>query len=218
MEACNYIQTRFYEDFPPLAAEAAYQFPSGSNMKPTQIECAKGSLNQICPETTVSGDIRLSPFYEVEDVKDAIERYVRELNESDLELLPTKGTWSKYVLDEEVTTQPNELRRGLVEIKWQGDLASFQLYAGIAVSLDSEGHKALVQSCRETYSVVKPFSVNGSLPLVKMMQKQGFDIQLCGFGVMSVYHGVNEYCTFEDMRKAHEVLLRIVCLLESSTA
>lgn len=43
-------------------------------MKPTQIECAKGSLNQICPETTVSGDIRLSPFYEVEDVKDAIER------------------------------------------------------------------------------------------------------------------------------------------------
>lgn len=66
--------------------------------------------------------------------------------------------------------------------------------------------QALVQSCRETYSVVKPFSVNGSLPLVKMMQKQGFDIQLCGFGVMSVYHGVNEYCTFEDMRKAHEVL------------
>mmetsp|Transcript_18068 Transcript_18068/g.51407 ORF Transcript_18068/g.51407 Transcript_18068/m.51407 type:complete len:188 (+) Transcript_18068:63-626(+) len=186
-------------------------------MKPTQIECAKGSLNQICPETTVSGDIRLSPFYEVEDAQQAIEGYVKDLNDMDLEMLPTKGSWSKYVLADDVTTMPNELRRGLIELKWQGDTDSFKLYAGIAVNSDSEGHKALVQACRETYSKVRPFSVSGSLPLVKMMQKQGFDIQLCGFGLMAVYHGVNEYCTSADMRKAHEVLLRIVCLLEAVT-
>jgi len=216
-ECCAYMQQRFYEDFPPHPAEEAYQFSSGSNMKPTQIECAKGSLNQICPECTVSGDIRLSPFYEVEDVKKAIEQYVADLNSGDMQLLPTRGKWSKFVLGTEVMTQPGELRQGLVELKWQGDIETFRLYAGVAVTLDSEGHKALVQACRETYSVVKPFSVNGSLPLVKMMQKQGFDIQLCGFGLMSVYHGVNEYCTLTDMQKAYEVMLRVICLIESVT-
>ena len=82
-------------------------------MKPTQIECSKGSFNQIPAETTVHGDIRhalstlacascclstmvfsaelrvalcnslvcasrLSPFYEVEDVVEHIEQYVKD--------------------------------------------------------------------------------------------------------------------------------------------
>jgi len=213
-EVVNAIQQRFYEEFPPHPGEDGYQFSVGSTMKPTQIECAKGSLNQICPETTVSGDIRVSPFYEVENVKEAVETFVQEINE-ELGSLPTRGSWSKFILPDSVETQANELRRGKVELKWQGDMDTFKLYAGIACTLDSEGHKALVQSCRETYASVKPFSVNGSLPLVKMMQKQGFDIQLCGFGLMSVYHGVNEYCTVQDMQKAYEVLLRVLCLLET---
>jgi len=217
-EACAYVQQRFYQDFPPLPSEEAYQFATGSHMKPTQIECAKGSLNQICPETTVSGDIRLSPFYDVDEAKAAVEQYVQDLNDGDLEQLPTRGKWSKFVLERGVETQPSELRRGRVELKWQGDVESMRLYAGVACSLDSEGHKALVQACRETNGSCKPFSINGSLPLVKWMQKQGYDLQLCGFGLMSVYHGVNEYCTLADMQKAYEVILRIVCLLESVSA
>lgn len=215
-EVCAEIQRRFYEDFPALAIEEGYQFSAGSNLKPTQIECAKGSLNQICPECTVSGDIRLSPFYDVEDVKAALEQYVKDINDN-LEDVPTRGPYSKFVLPESVEVQPSELRKGLVELKWQGDLDTFKMYAGIACTLDSEGHKALLQSCRETSGEVKPFSVNGSLPLVKSMQKHGFDIQLCGFGLMKVYHGVNEYCSLQDMRKAYEIILRLCCLLESST-
>lgn len=213
-EAVSMMQRRFYDDFPPHPGEEAYQFATGSHMKPTQIECAKGSLNQICPETTVSGDIRLSPFYEVEDVVKQMEEYVRDLND-EMGSIPSRGSWSSFVLPESVAVQPNELRRGKVELKWHGGMDTFKLYAGIAVSLDSEGHKALVQACRETYASVKPFSVSGSLPLVNMMKKAGFDIQLCGFGLMSVYHGVNEYCTLTDMQKAYEVFLRLVCLLES---
>jgi len=216
-EAVSAIQHRFYEDFPPLPSEEGYQFSVGSTMKPTQIECAKGSLNQICPETTISGDIRLSPFYEVEEVKEAIEQYVKDLND-EMDMIPTRGPYSKFLLAEDVEVQAGELRKGKLELKWQGDMDVFKLYAGIACSLNSEGHKALVQSCRETHASVKPFSVNGSLPLVKMMQKQGFDIQLCGFGLMAVYHGVNEYCSLKAMSNAHEVLLRIICLLESVTA
>jgi len=213
-EVVSAVQNRFYEEFPPHPGEDGYQFSVGSTMKPTQMECAKGSLNQICPECTVSGDIRLSPFYEVEDVKEAIEQFVKDIND-ELDSLPTRGSWSKFVLPESVEVQAGELRKGKAELKWQGDMDTFKLYAGIACNLESEGHKALVQACRETYASVKPFSVNGSLPLVKMMQKQGFDIQLCGFGLMSVYHGVNEYCTLQDMTKAHEVLLRTMCLLET---
>jgi acetylornithine deacetylase len=216
-EAVSFVQQRFYEDFPPHPSEEAYGFVTGSHMKPTQIECAKGSTNQICPETTAHGDIRLSPFYEVEDVVEAVETYVREFNE-DLEHIHGRGPWSKFVLDENVKVNDNELRRGIIELKWPGGMDTFKLYAGVAVKLDSDGHKALVQACRESYASVVPFSVNGSLPLVKMMQSSGFDIQMCGFGLMSVYHGVNEYCSLTDMQKAYEVVLRILCLLEEAAA
>lgn len=212
-EATAYVQERFYEDFPPNTAEEQYQFATGSHMKPTQIDCSKGSLNQINPCTTVHGDIRLSPFYEVEDVMQAVEHYVSELNE-DLQSMSGRGPWSKFVLADTVDIADNESRRGKVELKWAEGLDVFQLYAGVAVNLESDGHKALVQAIRETTASVKPFSVSGSLPLVKSMQRSGFDIQLCGFGLMSVYHGVDEYCELGDMVKAYQVLLRIICLLE----
>jgi len=213
-EVVKEIQQRFFDDFPSLPQEEAYRFSTGSHMKPTQIDCAKGSANQICPECTVHGDIRLSPFYEVEDVVDAMEQYVKDINDY-VEDLPVRGPYSKYVLKEDVAVNDNELRRGKVELKWNGTMETFKLYAGIAVNLDSVGHRALIQAHREAYDLVQPFSVSGSLPLVNMMQKAGFDIQMCGFGVMSVYHGVNEYCTLSGMQKGYEVLLRVVALLES---
>merc|ERR1711920_479318 len=135
---------------------------------------------------------------------------------NEMEHLPGKGPYSKFVLPADVAINDGELRRGKVELKWQGTEDAAKLYAGVACDLKSEGHKAIVQACRETYAAVKPYSISGSLPLVNMMSKSGFDIQLCGFGLMAVYHGVNEYCTLEDMQKAYEVVLRIICLLETS--
>eukprot|EP00929_Paragymnodinium_shiwhaense_P016587 TRINITY_DN12505_c0_g1_i1.p1 TRINITY_DN12505_c0_g1~~TRINITY_DN12505_c0_g1_i1.p1 ORF type:complete len:519 (+),score=131.78 TRINITY_DN12505_c0_g1_i1:182-1738(+) len=213
-EAVSIIQSRFYDDFPPNPAEEAYQFATGSHMKPTQIECQKGSTNQICPECTVHGDIRLSPFYEVEDVMAAIELYVKELN-ADMEELPVKGPYSKFVLGPDIEVAAGERKRGEIEFKWNGSLELAKLYAGVACSLTSESHKAIVQAHREVFASVKPFSISGSLPLVNMMHKSGFDIQLCGFGLMKVYHGVDEYCTVADMAKAYEVVLRTICLLEA---
>lgn len=43
-------------------------------MKPTQMTCAKGGLNQIPPHCTISGDIRLTPFYDVQQVVDDVRR------------------------------------------------------------------------------------------------------------------------------------------------
>ena len=59
------IQRRFYEAFPAHAQERVYGFPSASSMKPTRIAVPEGSINQIPGECTISGDIRLTPFYHV---------------------------------------------------------------------------------------------------------------------------------------------------------
>merc|ERR1712228_31816 len=173
-----------------------------------------GSVNQIPAECTVHGDIRLTPFYDVEDVYNCVEQYVKDINES-MRDLPARGPWSKFVLGEQVQVQDRELRSGKVELKWNGGMETFKLYAGVACDLNSNGHKALMQACREVRREVKPFSINGSLPLVNMMKSQGFDAQLCGFGNMSVYHGINEYCSMENMQQAYQVLLRVICLMET---
>merc|ERR1711957_371735 len=121
-------------------------------------ECAKGSTNQICPETTVHGDIRLSPFYEVEDVVSFLDGAVKDFN-NEMQEVSGRGPWSKFTLPESVVVGDNEVRRGKVELIWNGGMDTFKLYAGCAVSLTSDGHKALVQATREVHASVAPFSV-----------------------------------------------------------
>lgn len=214
-EVVSELQERFYADFPPHADETGYMFATGSSMKPTQISCAKGSLNQINPFVEISGDVRLSPFYDVEDVINKMNKHVEDIN-NNLNKLPNRGPYSKYVLPDNVELAKDERRRGHVEITWTGGLDHARLYAGVAVTLDSVGHKALVQAFRETNESVSLYSVTGSLPLVNMMQKSGFDIQLCGFGLLAVYHGINEYCTIGDLEKGYMVLLRVLALVDGN--
>jgi acetylornithine deacetylase len=98
MEAVNYVQTQFYKDFPAHADEERYKFSTPSTMKPTQMRCSEGSVNQVPPWTEIQGDIRLTPFYEAETCLEKVEGYVETLN-NDLSLLPTRGPCSKYTLD-----------------------------------------------------------------------------------------------------------------------
>lgn len=58
MDAMAYIQKRFFDDFDRLPKDDEYNFVTQSTMKPTQISCALGSLNQLPPDTTIEGDIR----------------------------------------------------------------------------------------------------------------------------------------------------------------
>ena len=61
----------------PKEEEKKYNFSTPSTMKPTQIECAKGAINQLPPWTTISGDIRLTPFYDVGVVYRQMETWVQ---------------------------------------------------------------------------------------------------------------------------------------------
>ena len=49
-------------------------------MKPTQIRCSEGSVNQLPPWTEIQGDIRLTPFYEAETCLEKVKGYVEALN------------------------------------------------------------------------------------------------------------------------------------------
>eukprot|EP00008_Paramoeba_atlantica_P013413 CAMPEP_0201487680 /NCGR_PEP_ID=MMETSP0151_2-20130828/15104_1 /ASSEMBLY_ACC=CAM_ASM_000257 /TAXON_ID=200890 /ORGANISM="Paramoeba atlantica, Strain 621/1 / CCAP 1560/9" /LENGTH=440 /DNA_ID=CAMNT_0047872801 /DNA_START=59 /DNA_END=1381 /DNA_ORIENTATION=+ len=203
-DAVSFIQKRFYEDFPKHELEDKYNFKCPSSMKPTQFKTAPGSSNQIPPHVTVSGDIRLTPFYEVKKAMESVQQYVDELNKDISSLQGARGP-SKYAIpeDELVGTLTLELENSP--------------YYGIACrTVNSPGYDALFNATKEILGEAKPFSVGGSLPLVSELQQEGFDVQICGYGKSEVYHGDNEYCLLSDMKNATLILSKVIQSLNVS--
>jgi acetylornithine deacetylase len=205
MDVTNYVQSRFYADFPQHPKEVEYKFITSSTLKPTQIRCASGSLNQICPNCTVEGDIRLTPFYNLADVKTAVERYVAEVNANpNIVLNQVHGPFAKYVL-------PAENKQGVVELKWLSNGEN-----GVACNMSSPGYEALIEATRLVLGKVEPYSINGSLPLIRELQDEGFDVQISGYGSSSHYHANNECVSLEAMKKAAKVFANVsIALLKA---
>ena len=70
-----------YQDFPAHADEERYKFATPSTMKPTQVSCSGGPVNQLQSWTQVKGDIRLTPFYQAEECRDRVLGYIDALNQ-----------------------------------------------------------------------------------------------------------------------------------------
>ncbi|RAL52114.1 hypothetical protein DM860_014941 [Cuscuta australis] len=170
MEALKEIQLRFYKDFPPHPKEQVYGFATPSTMKPTQWSYPGGGINQIPAECTISGDVRLTPFYSVSDVMKKLQEYVEDLN-ANIEKLDTRGPVSKYVL-------PDENLRGRLSISFD------EAMSGVACNLDSRGFHVLCKATEEIVGHVKPYSITGSLPLIRELQEEGFDVQTSGYGII----------------------------------
>ncbi|PON57052.1 Peptidase M [Parasponia andersonii] len=200
MDALKEIQTRFYRDFPPHPKEQAYGFATPSTMKPTQWSYPGGGINQIPAECTVSGDVRLTPFYNVKDVMEKLQEYVDDINEN-VEKLESRGPVSKYVL-------PDENLRGSLTITFD------EAMSGVACDLNSRGFHVLCKATEEVVGHVKPYSITGSLPLIRELQDEGFDVQTAGYGLMKTYHAKNEYCLFSDMSQGYRVFVSIIAQLE----
>jgi len=201
MEVVQYIQNRFYEDFTKYAKEEKeYLFAITSSFKPTQIATPPGSINQIPGSCTVSGDMRLTPFYTTKYARAQIEKYIAEL---DVKALPSRGS-SRYHL-------PDEALIGKVELKWLGSA-----YEGVAVKLDSPGYKALHAAIAEVNGKANPFSLTGSLPIIKDLQDAGFDVQCCGFGCMAAYHANDEYGFLSGFQKGFKVACAVAEELEKA--
>lgn len=200
MEALKEIQSRFYRDFPAHPKEQVYEFATPSTMKPTQWFYPGGGINQIPGECTVSGDVRLTPFYNVSDAMKKLQDYVDDLN-ANIEKLDGRGPVSKYVL-------PDENLRGRITISF--DEAS----SGVACDLNSRGFHVLCKATKEEVGHVKPYSITGTLPLIRDLQDEGFDVQTSGYGLMATYHAKNEYCLLSDMCQGYRVFASIIAQLE----
>lgn len=109
-------------------------------------------------------------------VREAIEKYIKDIN-ANIHSLPQHGPFSKYAL-------PAEKIQGSIELTWLGD----GILEGIACNLESVGYKALFDATKETCGECKPFSLTGSLPLVRNLQRFGYDVQITGFGKMAGKH------------------------------
>eukprot|EP00197_Chlamydomonas_leiostraca_P004747 CAMPEP_0202867528 /NCGR_PEP_ID=MMETSP1391-20130828/9483_1 /ASSEMBLY_ACC=CAM_ASM_000867 /TAXON_ID=1034604 /ORGANISM="Chlamydomonas leiostraca, Strain SAG 11-49" /LENGTH=429 /DNA_ID=CAMNT_0049547581 /DNA_START=14 /DNA_END=1303 /DNA_ORIENTATION=- len=197
MEGLRVMQDRFYQDFPAHPEEARYGYAIPSTMKPTQWRYPGGSINQIPGEATVCGDCRMTPFYDLDKVKAALEGYVAAIN-ADLGSLPVHGPASKYEL-------PEEEFKGRLELKFFDASAP-----GVACNLDSEGHKVMLKAFEDVYGSVKPYAITGSLPCIKELQDEGYDVQCTGFGKMATYHANNEYALLSDYKQGYRVLCRLV--------
>lgn len=192
-EALKIIQDKFYQDFPAHELEAKYGFATPSTFKPTQVECAKGALNQLPPWTTISGDCRLTPFYDPLKVMEKVNGYVDDINKN-LDAVPTRGPCSKYTLEGDDV----DIKRGKVEIEWGDDESTVRQMEGIACDLDSDGLKSIIDATREVKGEAKPYAITGSLPLVRQMQNEGKEEQE-GFHTFNVYEGRNFYLSLRAM-------------------
>ncbi|ERN09318.1 hypothetical protein AMTRI_Chr13g115570 [Amborella trichopoda] len=201
MEAFKEIQLRFYRDFPPHPQEKVYGFATPSTMKPTQWSYPGGGINQIPAECTISGDVRLTPFYDTTDVVKRLQEYVDDINKN-IEKLDTRGPVSKYVL-------PDENLRGRLTMTFDEAIMS-----GVACDLNSRGFHVLCKATEEVVGHVKPYSITGSLPLIRELQDEGFDVQTAGYGLMATYHAKNEYCLLSDMCQGFQVFTNIITQLE----
>jgi len=200
-EAMAELLRRFYVKYPAHPREPDYFFKSFSTMKPTMWEQPPGAINQIPGQATISGDVRLTPFYDSADVRKDLDLWVAEIN-AKITSLPSHGPSAKYETAE---------ARGSVELKWIEDD-----YLGVACDITSRGYLALRDATEEAIGRVQPYSVGGSLPLVNDLQKAGYDIVMVGYGVSNVYHGVDEYCSLDDMQHGFTILNRVIDILNQS--
>jgi acetylornithine deacetylase len=202
-DAMNYIQERFYTDFPRHPMDDNYNFVTASTMKPTHVRSADGSLNQLPPLCVVSGDIRLSPFYKMADAKKAVESYVAAINADPSGVLERNlhGPHSKYTI-------PEEDEKGQLDFEWIGEGED-----GIACDMNSAGFLALSAATKEVLGEALHFSIGGSLPLVRSMQSEGFDVQIMGYGMSNSYHADDECALLSHFKQATKIFCKVLHII-----
>jgi len=201
-EALMELMRRFHRDFPSHPKEKEYKYPISSTMKPTMWEHPPGAINQIPGQAKISGDIRATPFYNWKEIKSSVEANVVDIN-NNISSLPTNGKDFHY--------EANGVK-GSIEFKWNDPILR-----GVACDLQSPGFNALKQASTEVLGSCTPASLTGSLPCVADLQEAGFDLQMCGYGLGKVYHGVDEYCNISEMLQGFKVFKRIINLLNEET-
>lgn len=199
-EATRKLEEWFHQEYKITDEESNdYLYKTGSHLKPTQISVPSGGTNQIPGECTVTGDIRMTPFYAINDVQTSVVNFIESI---DVETLPTFG-YGKFAVEE-----GKEKRTGKLSIKFRPGT-----YDGVAVDKHSPGYKALHKATEEVRGEANPFSLLGSLPIIGGLKRSGFDVQVMGFGRMSAYHANNEYGMLNEFAQGYEILVKVLTTL-----
>eukprot|EP01130_Rhizamoeba_saxonica_P000083 TRINITY_DN10103_c0_g1_i1.p1 TRINITY_DN10103_c0_g1~~TRINITY_DN10103_c0_g1_i1.p1 ORF type:complete len:453 (-),score=112.65 TRINITY_DN10103_c0_g1_i1:59-1357(-) len=193
-ESVREIIKRFHQDFPQVEKEIEYGFTSPSTFKPTLFSTPDGSVNQIQETAWIKGDIRVTPFYDLDEVKATISGYVDDIN-ADVNQLETGYELFKHEI---------ESAKGTVTLEWDDGMK------GIASDKNGKAFKAIDEATKNILGDSKPYSVTGTLPLVGDLQADGYDIVAVGFGKMAAYHATNEYCTLSGMQNGFRILADIL--------
>jgi acetylornithine deacetylase len=164
---CAELQRRFYARTPPHEQEKTYGFATSSSMKPTQVSGQFGSVNQIAGEAVIHGDVRLTPFYNLDDVMRAIDADVADIN-ANVDKLPTIGPDSRFVLEAEGL-------RGQLQLTWGSGTSR-----GLACDLSSPGYAAMRDAFVDITGSCKPMAITGTLPCIADLKDAHFDVQTLG--------------------------------------
>jgi acetylornithine deacetylase/succinyl-diaminopimelate desuccinylase-like protein len=167
-------------------------------MKGTIVHAANNKVTKIPGDVRVEGDLRLTPFYDMRAAVENLQRFVKDLDARIERGDPPAGF---------PVTRTSDGRRGSIELRLRGAGTE-----GIACNLDSPGLAALTSAIGRVRGAesVKPFSVTGSLPLVRDLQRKGFDVQITGFGRASSYHAPNEQANLAHFREGFAILRELL--------
>jgi acetylornithine deacetylase len=192
------LGAHFRAAFPPHPDEARYSFLAPSSVKATMIEAPNNKVTKVPGEVKVKGDLRLTPFYDMDAAVKSLTGFVR-----DLDARIERGDMPPAF----PAVRTADGRRGSVALTWKG-----RAIEGIACKLESPALAALEAALRKVRGPdgAKPFSVTGSLPLVRDLQRKGFDVQITGFGRMISYHAPNEQAKLEHFREGYAVLAELL--------
>lgn len=189
--ATQALQDWFYKSYPPHPKEQEYSFLVPSSLKPTRVQVENDTLAKIPAKAVVEGDIRLTPWYAAQAVKDGALAFINTL---DVRQLLSYGP-SRYQMAETSGTVK-------LEVGAPG--------GGIACNLASHGYQVLCKAIIAVRGEARPFALTGTLPYVRSLQQHGFDVQITGFGRLDAYHAPNEFAELAHMRDGFRILCQIV--------
>jgi acetylornithine deacetylase len=198
MAASRALVEWFNGRFPPHPDEQRWGFLTPSTLKPTVINVPNNKITKIPGSAVVEGDIRLTPFYDMNDAIEGAVEFIADLDRRIERAEKLPGFPQLRAADG---------RRGSLVLKRKG-----RFMEGIACDLDSPGLAALNDSMRAVRGAdaVKQFSMTGALPLVRDLQRKGFDVQITGFGRSTYYHAPNEQAKLEHFKDGFRILCELL--------
>jgi acetylornithine deacetylase/succinyl-diaminopimelate desuccinylase-like protein len=184
--------------YPPHPNESIWGYASSSSLKTTVIEVDNRKITKIPGEARVLGDIRMTPFYDIDEAVSKTAAFVRRLNAR----IETANSTDPFARFRASSGQTGSLKF----------VSSEQYTAGVACDLAAPALTALTHAIIDVRGKNghKPWSMTGSLPLVSELKRRGLEVVITGFGRSLAYHAPNEFGVLHDFKDGYAVLERLI--------